>query len=923
MRISLNELRARATNFARDWAGAPYEKGEMQSFYNDFFEIFDVKRRSVARYEEHVKRLGKAPGYMDLFWPNVLLVEQKSAGRSLAAAREQADEYFDALPDNTKPRYLLLSDFQNFALLDHDERQETHFPLADLPQHVEKFGFIMGIQKRSFKDQDPVNIKASELMGHLHDELKAAGYPVHDLEQFLVRIVFCLFADNTGIFERDLFLSLLEERTRQDGSDTGTLLTQLFQVLNTPSDKRRRTLDKDLGRFPYINGDLFRDVWNIPAFNASTRRRLINACLFDWSAISPAIFGSLFQSVMDARERREQGAHYTTEQNIMKVIQPLFLDELRAEFQRLTARRDNRRIRDLQGFQKKLSTLRFFDPACGCGNFLIIAYRELRELELDVLKARHPTGQVDGLTDILSLVNMDQFYGIELNEFPVRIAETALWMMDHIMNNRISLEFGKPSVRIPPVKSPTIRHADALETDWAGLLPPEQCDYVLGNPPFSGAKFQNAAQRRQVHRLAALGGSGGSLDYVTAWFLRAGEYARHGNTCIAFVATNSITQGEQVAQLWPVLFQRNGLEITFAHCPFAWGSDARGKAQVHVVIIGLARAPDAPAERRLFSYEDPKADPHESHHAALTPYLFDAGGLTNPHLVVSETSQPLNGMPKLIMGSKPIDGGHYILTTQEKDALLDDEPGAAPFLRPFIGAREYLNGGHRWILALHNAPPRILQTLPNVRERIAAVRQYRLTSKSKPTQALAKTPTLYHLNVIPTSPFLIVPRVSSERREYVPIGWLEPPTIPSDATLIVADATKPQFALLTSAIHMAWLRHIGGRLEVSYRYSAGIVYNNFPIPPVKKEKLESLTPHAEAVLAARAEFPDASLADLYDPDTMPPILRNAHQALDRAVDRLYRRNGFATERERVEHLFALYETMTAPLGARATPTRGR
>ena len=381
MRLSWNEIRTRAATFAREWADAAYEKGETQSFYNEFFEIFGVRRRTVARYEERVRRLDNTSGFIDLFWPGVLLVEQKSAGRDLAAARDQAGTYFDALPDRDRPRYQLLCDFQTFELLDRDEREETHFALADLPRHVEQFGFILGVQRRTFRDQDPVNIEASELIARLHDALKASGYDGHDLELFLVRTVFCLFADDTGIFEpRDIFLQFIEERTAPDGADLGPWMARLFQVLNTPPNRRSRALDEDLARFPHVNGELFAEPLRIPDFDAAMRQALLDAGQFDWTAISPAVFGALFQSVMEPADRRVQGAHYTTEKNILKVIEPLFLDDLRAEFRRLQVRRDGRSMADLRKFQQKLGALRLFDPACGCGNFLIIAYRELRAL---------------------------------------------------------------------------------------------------------------------------------------------------------------------------------------------------------------------------------------------------------------------------------------------------------------------------------------------------------------------------------------------------------------------------------------------------------------------------------------------------------------------------------------------------------------
>ena len=689
-------------------------------------------------------------------------------------------------------------------------------------------------------------------------------------------------------------------------------------------------LDEDLARFPHVNGDLFAEPLRIPDFDAAMRRALLDAGQFDWTAISPAIFGALFQSVMDRADRRSQGAHYTTEKNILKVIEPLFLDDLRAEFRRLQARRDGRSTADLRKFRDKLGTLRLFDPACGCGNFLIIAYRELRTLEIDVLRemASKATATQLALT-VQSVVEVDQFYGIEIGEFPARIAATALWMMDHIMNNRLSLEFGQTYARIPIEKSPHIRNADALEIDWAEVLPPNECSYVFGNPPFGGAKFQSAEQRAQVRRVAALGGSGGTLDYVAAWFIRAGDYVRRAQPGdgakpprIGFVATNSITQGEQVAQLWPLLLDRRRLEIGFAHRTFAWGSDARGKAHVHVVIIGLDPADHASRDRRLFSYEDVNGEPLEGHHAVITPYLIDGSALVNAHLLVHEESRPVNGMRQLITGSKPIDDGRYIFKADERSALLESEPDAAMFLRPFVGAREYLRGGERWILALHEAAPGVLARLPIVRERIAAVRAYRRASKSRPTQQLADTPTLYHVNVLPTAPFLVIPEVSSERREYIPVGWLEPPVIPSNKLRLLPDASLADFALLTSAMHMAWMRAVTGRMKSDYSYSVGVVYNTFPLPPgFGDANTSGLEPLAQAVLDARTTHGGATLADLYDPDLMPPNLRRAHQALDRAVDRLYRRKKFTSERERVEHLFALYERMQTPLTVKAAAKR--
>jgi len=926
MRLSWNEIRVRAAEFAREWQDAHYEKGEAQSFYNDFFQVFGVKRRKVASFEEPVKLLGDKRGFIDLFWKGTLLVEQKSAGRDLKPAKQQALDYFPGLKDYELPRYVLLSDFQTFELYDLDEDRSVAFRLHELPENVESFGFVLGIQKRTFRDQEQVNVDASYLMGELHDALEESGYVGHDLERFLVRLLFCLFADDTGIFEpRDIMLDLIEQRTAEDGSDTGQWLHHLFEVLNTPEDKRMRNLDEDIAQFPYVNGDLFAERLPIPSFDTRMRQLLIDACNFNWEVISPAIFGALFQSVMKPKERRQRGGHYTTEKNILKVIGPLFFDDLRQEFEALKARKRGKADL-LYKFHEKLAGMRFLDPACGCGNFLIITYRELRQLELEVLRELRISGQFEFVPERLSKINVDQFYGIEIEEFSARIAETALWMMDHIMNNRLSLEFGQVYARIPLTTAPHIRHTDALGIDWADLLEPGNCTAVLGNPPFGGSKYQSDGQRAQVRGIAQLGGRGGTLDYVTPWFIKAGSYVGRNPTCrIGFVATNSITQGEQVAQLWPILFHRLQLEIDYAHRTFAWGSDARGMAHVHVVIIGLSNRSNERPVKRLFTYDDINGDPDESRHTALTAYLFGAETVRDRHLVVEERASPLCDVPMLKSGTQPIDDGNYIFTDESRSAFLALEPGAERLLRPYIGGDDWINGGVRSILYLNNVPPAELRALPSVIERMRAVSAFRAKSKRASTLAIKDMPTRYNVELVPDRPFLAIPKVSSERRDYIPIGWIEPPTIPSDLLFVLLSDDRWQFGVLTSRMHMAWLSHIGGRLKSDFRYSIGIVYNTFPWPDASDAQKETIRELAQDVLDTRALHPGATLADLYDPDTMPPNLRQAHRALDAAVDRLYKRTGFSNDRERVERLFGLYESLTAslPMSEPRRTRRGR
>ena len=914
VRLSWPEIRANAARFSEEWQGKGYEKGQTQSFYDEFFAVFGVPRKQVAVFEQRVKALDttRTSGFIDLFWPGTLIVEQKSSGRDLTRAMSQALDYYDWLPEVQRPRYMMVCDFQRFELVDLESRREWKFPLADLKRHVEAFGFIIGVQPRLFRNQSPVNRKASELMGRLHNALATDGYTGHNLERLLVRLLFVLFADDTGIFERkDQFLTFLEQRTSADGRDLGRWLGELFQVLDTPPDKRQHSLDTDLAEFPYINGELFRERIDMPAFDNAMRDMLLDASMFNWGEVSPAIFGSLFESVIDKVTQRKQGAHYTPEQAILKVIEPLFLDKLRAEFDAIKARKSGRR-NALLDFHEKLGELNFLDPACGAGNFLVVAYRELRELERELLKETYARASgVDFKFDvdvrILSKLNVDRFFGIEIDEFPAMIAQVALWMTDHIANTRLAEDFGQTYARIPLVTAPGIRHFDALELDWNAVLPAERCSFVFGNPPFVGAKLQSELQRAQVRRLAALPGSGGTLDYVAAWFIKAASYVTGGQAQIGFVSTNSIVQGEQVAQLWPVLFKA-GAEIAFAHRTFVWP----GRAAVHCVIVGLSQRGNEPAEKRLFSYADAKGEPAETRHAALTAYLFDAKD-ADRHQVVVETTAPISSRPRVLFGNMPNDGGNLILSAAEYSALKSDP--VAPYVRRLLGAKDFLDGGERFCLWLTDAPASLQRASEFTRRRLDATRQYRAASTRATTRALADTPNLFGEIRQRPGPFALIPRHTSERRDYVPFGFFEDGPIAHDSCLFLADANAFHFAILTSRMHMAWLRQIGGRLKSDYRYSISLVYNTFPWPdasPTQRTQIEKL---AQAVLDARALPKNATstLADLYDPDTMPSELRRAHRELDTAVERLYRRALFGSDRERVEHLFTLYQRLVDPL----------
>ena len=685
MPLSWNEIKSRALAFSRKWEGETSERAEAQSFWNDFFGVFGIERRRVAVFEKQVKlaRAGEhlKRGRIDAFWKGMLLIEHKSADQDLDRAFAQAADYFEGLPERDLPRYIVVSDFARFRLYDLVADSELDFKLAELHKKVRHFGFIAGYRVQEIKPQDPVNIKAAEQMGRLHDLLKASGYTGHALELLLVRILFCLFADDTGIFQpAQAFRAWLDERTAIDGSDLGPQLAQLFQVLNQAEDRRPSTLDEQLRAFPYVNGKLFEEPLPLASFDAKMREALLDCSALDWGAISPAIFGALFQSIMDDKARRNLGAHYTSEENILKLIKPLFLDALWDEFEKVKSNKNR-----LFEFLKKLRTLTFLDPACGCGNFLVITYRELRKLELEVLRAAVGVGQQ--FIDVVGLVriDVDQFYGIEIEEFPAQIAQVALWLVDHQMNVRVSEEFGLYFARIPLKTTPHVVNGNALRLDWAEVLPPERCSYVLGNPPFVGKQFQNVEQKADLEMVMAGVKGAGVLDFVAAWYVKAARYVHGTQIRCAFVSTNSISQGEQVGVLWGWLLAQ-GMHIHFAHRTFQWSNEARGVAAVHCVIIGFAAFDTA--RKTIFEYDDIRSEPHAVPAANINPYLVAA-----PDVALESRRAPVCNVPDIVFGSMPNDGGHLLLSDDEMHTLLRAEPKSKEWIRPFLGAEEFINNG--------------------------------------------------------------------------------------------------------------------------------------------------------------------------------------------------------------------------------------
>ncbi len=901
MPLSWNEIRQRSITFARDWSEAARERAEAQTFWNEFFTVFGIRRRTVASFEEPVRNLTGAFDFIDLFWKGKLIAEHKSRGGNLSKAHSQATGYIQNLQNEGRgeevPRFIIVSDFARIALHDLEADDPAHetiqFPLEDLPQRIRHFAFIAGYETRRIEPEDPANFKATQKLANLHDRLEDGGYVAHDLQRFMVRILFCLFAEDTGIFEPDAFVQFLRQRTSDDGSDLGAQLSRFFEVLNTETDRRQANLDEDLASLPFVNGELFAERLAFPDFNSAMRIALLECCNFRWEKISPAVFGSLFQNIMRDRERRQIGAHYTSERDIMKLIRSLFVDELREEFESI--RRDQRA---LPRFHRRLADMRFLDPACGCGNFLVLAYRELRRLEMDIIQARFGDNPSEGDVRAEARLNVSQFYGIEIEEWPVRIAEVAMWLMDHQMNNELFERFSQIKATTPLTRSPHIVQGNALRTDWNEVLPARQCTYVLGNPPFVGKKARNAEQVADMQRVFGDSNRTGILDYVCCWYMVAVRYMDlHPSIRAAFVSTNSITQGEQPGIIWPLLF-RNRLRINFAHRTFSWLSEARGAAHVHVVIVGFAI--EDTRTKIIWDYDNDSEHATRSVVPVIGPYFV--ASLT----VLSSRSRPLSDVPEMVFGNMPNDDGNLLIENRDTlEEIRRECPAAAPFLRELVCAKEYLNGDQRWCLWLEDAPPGLIRGCAEIRRRIEAVRRYRNESNRPTTRELADLPALFGERRQPTSRYVLIPRHSSENRAYIPMSYFEPDVIAHDSCLTLPNATLYHFGVIHSVMHMAWVRQVCGRLESRYRYSAKLVYNNYPWPQnptnTQQRRVEEA---AQAVLDARAQFPDSTLADLYDPNAMPPALRRAHDRLDRAVDACYRRQPFDSDRQRLEYLFA-------------------
>lgn len=901
MALSWNEIKDRALSFSKDWEGTEKEEAEGKPFLEAFFNIFGVSRRRFGSFEYRVKKLDDKDGFIDLIWKGVILVEMKSKGKDLDKAYTQAKEYLHGLKEHEYPQYILVSDFDIFRLYDLEEDQCVEFRLAELLKNVHHFRFLLGYPKREFKEQDPANVKAAELMGKLHDRLLDIGYLGHPLEVYLVRVLFCLFAEDTNIFDKQIFQDYVAQRTAEDGSDLASKLQEVFQVLNTPKEKRFKNIDEQLNEFPYVNGKLFEEILPVASFDRKMRLALLECCYLDWSRISPAIFGSMFQSIMNPKERRDLGAHYTSESNILKVIKSLFLDQLWADFEQ-----NKHSKQKLTEFHKKISSLKFLDPACGCGNFLIVTYRELRLLELAILKVLYKNKQ--GFLDIESIVwlDVDQFYGIEYEEFPVRIAETAMWLIDHQMNTLISMEFGQYYKRLPLKKAAKIVHGNALQIDWESIIPQNELSFILGNPPFIGSKLMKENQRKDLLRHFENSQGSGVLDYVTAWYIKAAKYIQNSQIKVAFVSTNSIVQGEQTSILWGQMFNKYKIKIHFAHRTFKWTNEGKGKAAVYCIIVGFANFDTE--NKSIFEYEDIKGEAHEVKAKNINAYLLDA-----KDVLIDKKSNPICAVPKMCFGNMPLDGGNLLLFENEKNELLQKEPKAEKYLKRVFGGEEFLNNTKRWCLWLDGVNPSEIKSMPEVTKRINLVRKFRLNSVAPSTQKFAETPYLFRDRRLANC-YMVLPKVNSERRKYIPVGFFSDEQIATDLLFMILDCSLFHFGIISSFIHNVWTKNVCGRLGNEIRYSKDIVYNNFPFPENPNAKqIKDIEKAGQKVLDARANFPTSSLADLYDPLVMPPALIKAHKALDKVVDLAYRPQAFTSDSNRMEFLFELYEKYTADL----------
>lgn len=889
------------------------------NFIYGFLRLFDTPKATITKLQNQTPGTNVA----DMPLHGEIALSRKLYFKPVTPDTDIYDVLQDlkqsATADKNKIRFFIVTDFQNIAAYDIQADDYLECAYTDLAQNYGFFLPLAGLEKSSGFEENPADTKAAEKMGRLFDQIRRTNHlekpeDIHALNVFLTRLLFCFFAEDTKIFPKDSFTKLIESHTHKTGENTDEVLTALFQTLDTPPEKRSEALPVHLASFPYVNGGLFQADEPIPDFDTRTRRLLLECGKLNWSEINPDIFGSMFQSVIDPKQRSRLGQHYTSVPNIMKAIKPLFLDELQTAFQDIFKRYPSNegRLKALYSLSMRLGNIKIFDPACGSGNFLIIAYKELRRLEIEIFKA---VKEIDSNAIFSSQIRLDQFYGIELDDFAHEIAMLSLWLAEHQMNLAHENELGNSLPTLPLKSGGNIKAANSLREDWEAFCP--RCNraedevYIVGNPPFCGKKSRDDGQKQDMD-IVFNGWEKHKdlLDYVSCWFWKGAQYIRASRAKLALVSTNSISQGEQVATLWPPIFAL-GNRIAFAYQTFPWKNNAKDKAAVHVVIIGLEAthlsdglSPNS-AQPKLYKLLDKEW--HSQSVANISPYLIEGS-----NLAVASREQPLCNVSKMVYGNMPNDGGHLILTTYEKDALLEKDPTAGKWIKRLLGTEEFLKGKERWCIWLNGISEQELADMPSkhpeIYQSIEKVRAVRSKSKRKETKILAETPHLFGEIRHPTSGnYILVPRVSSERREYVPMAFFDSEVISTDRNQMIPNASLYEFGILNSAMHNDWMRVVTGRLESRYNYSGTIVYNAFPWPEADEAEKAHIAELAEDILLTRADYPDQTLVQLYDIDTMPQPLKEAHLCLDAAVDRLYRAKPFSDAKERVDFLFDLYE----------------
>ena len=916
--MNYNEQIKQAEIFSKAWEHKGNEKSDTQSFWLALLRnVFGVSNpEEYIKFEKRVKVDGSTK-FIDAYIPHTLvLIEQKDYGKDLLkeilqsdktnlTPYQQAKRYSDNLKRSEKPNWIITCNFKEFYIYDMERpnNEPTHIRLENLAKNIHLFNFLISETNQQLKLETELSIRAGELVGDLYNKFHKA-YQTSDLDEevilsnlnkLCVRLVFCLYAEDSGIFGiKNLFHDYLN---RFDPRDMRTALINLFRVLNTPYEQRDPFIDEELAKFPYTNGGLFEKDIIIPQITDEIKDMLLEHASndFDWSDISPTIFGATFESTLNPETRRSGGMHYTSIENIHKVIDPLFLDDLRKELKEIKSLKQQKAIEDkVFAFQNKLSSLKFLDPACGSGNFLTETYLSLRKLENEALDFMRK-----GQPDILMLdeenspikVSISQFYGIEINDFAVSVGKTALWIAESQMLKETSAILEVNLNFLPLITNANIVEGNALRMDWNDVVSVNQLNYIMGNPPFVGFTYMTKPQKEDMEIIFP---GVKNLDFVCCWYKKANDYIKGSKIDCGFVSTNSITQGETVSRLWDFL----NFKINYAYQTFIWDSEANSKAHVHCVIIGFSDYDWS--SKTLFTAHERKKVKN------INPYLMDA-----PNVIVRSRNVPISNVSKMVYGNKPADGGYLIIEEDEYSDFIKGDPNSIKFIRPLLGAVEFLHNKKRYCLWLKNVSPSEIKKSPFTMERIKKCKENREKSKAAAIRKFAQTPTLFAQITQPEGKdYILIPRVSSERRLYVPMAFLTAETIVTDAVQIVPDATMYEFGILNSNIHMSWMRAVCGRLKSDYRYSKDVVYNNFPWATPTEEQINNIKITAQGILDARALYLDSTLAELYDPLTMPPELQKAHMANDKAVMKAYGFKSSMTEEEILAELFKMYKKLT-------------